>query len=382
MKEARIKRKSCKSIVLFLSIAFFLLAAICPLIVFSFKHKPFLMQQTEVTFVDSNQNVYFSLIGRHGLKKYKNDSRNYQNYIYDNSEITFNCEQVVANSKNIFVALEHFSRETFGIIKFFDTAFNELKTLEFGSFLTVRGLACTEKSLYYVLKNTNNDSCSLFKLDLETNIQTELVTGLLNTDFYQDEEVSMFFSDLFRIQKITTKTILIKKVNQKNKQSYFTDGKVKLAMSGNKIFIENEGASYFFDTSKSFNYFYDKVVLVDNHLLFGVYKKTNNPKCGATDQSQCICGMKESYLFDFNVASNELKIIQEFKEGTFLIDYDLGGVKYYYNGSLYNGSTLCKKCVNVYDYKSKETFVGILGHWHDPVVNYYLSYYNGEFYGI
>lgn len=382
MKEARIKRKSCKSIVLFLSIAFFLLAAVCPLIVFSFKHKPFLMQQTEVTFVDSNQNVYFSLIGRHGLKKYKNDSRNYQNYIYDDSEITFNCEQVVANSKNIFVALEHFSRDTFGLIKFFDTAFNELKTLEFGSFLTVRGLACTEKSLYYVLKNTNNDSCSLFKLDLETNIQTELVAGLLNTDFYQDEEVSLFFSDLFRIQKITTKTILIKKVNQKNKQSYFTDGKVKLAMSGNKIFIENEGVSYFFDTSKSFNYFYDKVVLVDNHLLFGVYKKTNNPKCGATDQSQCICGMKKSYLFDFNVVNNELKIIQEFKEGTFLIDYDLGGVEYYYNGSLYNGSTLCKKCVNVYDYKSKETFVGILGHWHDPVVNYYLSYYNGEFYGI
>lgn len=383
MKDMTKKKKSVKPVVLPLLIVFFLLVIICPSIIFSFKHQPFLLHQTEVLFEDSNQNIYFSIVGIDSLKKYNYHKKNlYENYKYENGELTFNCEQAAANSKNIFLALEHFSKDTYGIIKVFDKSFDEITTLEFGSFLTVRGLACTENNLYYVLKNTKNNSHSLFKFNLETNDHIELMTGLVSTDLYQDEEVSLFFTDLFRVQKKQKKTILINKTNQEKNSSYFTDGNIKLEMNRNKITIQNKELLSFFDVPKGINSFYDKVVLVDDHLIFGLYQNTKNPKCGANNQNQCICGMKKSYLFDFDTINNELNMIQEFKDGTFLIDYDLNGVKYYYNGSLYNGSVLCVECENLSKYKNREEFVGIFGHWHEPIVDYYISFYDDCFYGI
>ena len=96
----------------------------------------------------------------------------------------------------------------------------------------------------------------------------------------------------------------------------------------------------------------------------------------------CFCGFKKSYLYIYDLKTNELTLIKEFGNRTFLIDYDLDGAKYYYNGCLYVNDALYRECEKIESYELEE--IGAFDSFgvSDARLNYYISYYNGEFYGI
>ena len=105
-------------------------------------------------------------------------------------------------------------------------------------------------------------------------------------------------------------------------------------------------------------------------------KKSNKRQCTATYYGICICSLEESYLYKYDLSSNELSLIKQFDKGTFLIDYDLNEYKYYKDGGLFINDVLFRECENIYpEYEEHLTS-------DDKYIDYYFSYYNGEFYGI
>ena len=71
-----------------------------------------------------------------------------------------------------------------------------------------------------------------------------------------------------------------------------------------------------------------------------------------------------------------------FDKGTFLIDYDQNGAEYYKDGSLYVKGLQTKECRRI---EPGET-ITITGkkslNQEDINMELYLSYYDGDFYGI
>ena len=55
----------------------------------------------------------------------------------------------------------------------------------------------------------------------------------------------------------------------------------------------------------------------------------------AKDVERCVCGFQESYLFSFDLNSISLTLLFNYPAGAFLIDYDLEGSDYYFDGSLF-----------------------------------------------
>ena len=55
----------------------------------------------------------------------------------------------------------------------------------------------------------------------------------------------------------------------------------------------------------------------------------------AKDVERWVCGFQESYLFSFDLNSISLTLLFNYPAGAFLIDYDLEGSDYYFDGSLF-----------------------------------------------
>ena len=96
----------------------------------------------------------------------------------------------------------------------------------------------------------------------------------------------------------------------------------------------------------------------------------------------CICSLGKSKLYSFDLVSKELEVLNEFDSGTFLIDYDLNKVGYYFNGGLYIDNTLAKSCDkikegNLEKIRGKNYFSD-----GEEKHKYYLSLMDNIFYGI
>ena len=389
MRENIVSNKSYKNllkIVIPVTIVIFLTLLICYFCFFNYKHRPYLLNQTEVIFKDSNDNLYFSLNGTDHLKKYDYDNDNhYEMLLYKSNDKYLNYQQSAGNTRFLFVGLNSgYVGEPNGMIRVYDKSFTEIKNIQFGESIEIRGIACTEDTLYCTFKNETDDKVSLVSINIDEDNQTLLSSDLDNKSFYDDGAVHLFFDHLFRIKISFGITTLMWRYNVEYDTYSLTNGDMEILITHKKIIISSANSSFLFSasTNEKYNCIYSKAYLIDDHLLFATYKNAKNYDCGSLDNESgfCICGMEQSYLYDFDAVSQELTLIKQFKSGTYLIDYDLDSFQYYFDGGLYVNDSLFRQCEKIGPYKRDR--LGLFDYFRFPVTDYYLSYYNGEFYGI
>ena len=350
---------------------------------YNFKHYPFLLHQTEVQFTDSNNGVYFCLTGNDLIKKYDDNADNYYtNVLLTDEDKSANVVQLAADSDFIYAALELAGSITKGMIKKYDKSFNEIRTVHFGDNVSIRGIACNNESVYCCVYALETNKFSLFKYDKELTNRIVLSDSLNDSEAFKDDETYLFFSDTHSIQIERSKTVLVERHNLPGYQNCLTNGKVHLFLTDKSINVKENNNQTSFNNKMLFNALYSKAVINNGHLIFATYKNEKNPKCGSFRNLKggCICGMKESYLFDYNLITKTISLTKKFKSGTFLIDYDVDDVKYYFNGNLFINDAPIKTCKRV-DTKI-EKWVNLFDDSLQPLINYYPSFYDGAFYGI
>lgn len=346
-------------------------------------HMSHFLYQADVIFEDNKSNKVFCDESSSYPMVYAVDDPDYQKGLYINKNTgPTNYERVVANSKYIITTLSRPEAPNYYFIMVFDKSYNPIKTINFEDDEEVLDIACTEGSLYIYLKNVGAEEFSLFRYDFDLDLVSILIDRAPKAKSYEDDDVRLFFIDYWYYSRICkyedTKTRLYKW------DGHFKTDKIDLSIfrNGKNIVVENENKAHTLDPGLNLAsnryasncYFYSKAYLFGNQLVFAIYKKSAIKQCASGPQL-CICSLQESYLYKYDLSSNELSLVKEFEKGTFLIDYDLDGYKYYRDGGLYINDVLFRECENIYpEYVEHLT--------NEEKMYYYFSYYNGEFYGI
>lgn len=342
-------------------------------------HRPYCLNQADILFEDSNGDIYFiSGSGSYFLCKYNFEDYGHREVcrFYEENEY-YNFEVGASNSDYLFVGLRPGHVELPPIIKVLNKSFEEVNRISLTNKDAIVGLACSDQFVYICKYQYETKTYSLIRNDCLSDSSFVLVDDLKGMTSYQDDDISLFFKIKSSfgnyLGKYDEKTKLIGTFS-----CLYTD-KIVVDLSSNSIVISNCGEKHSFKKQHRFNRFYKKAFLSGNDLYFATCFYSNGVECGENpDSDECFCGVKQSYLFHFNTLTNELDEIGSFEPGTFLIDYDSSSVKYYYDGALYINDELIRECEKIQpnpsstdDYKS---------YYYKP--NYYLSYYNGQFYGI
>lgn len=339
----------------------------------TYHHRPHYLYQADVIFEDNEGNKVFSDERKRKVGVYVPDDPDYNQGLYIKNAGHTNYERAVANSKYLIIMLSYPEVPNYYFIMVFDKSYNVIKTINFEDYEKVQDIACTDNNLYILLKNRESEKLSLLKYGFDSDLISTLIDDLANSKSYQDDDVHLFFMDywyyvsIYKYENSKTRLFML--------EGHCKTDKVDLCLSNNGkyVIVNNEGKEYSakIDLNISY-YFYSKAYLIDNHLVFAIFKESGIHQCG---YSGCICSLQESYLYKYELISNELTLIKQFDKGTFLIDYDLDGYKYYRDGGLYINDVLFRECENIYpEYVEHLT--------NEKKMYYYFSYYNGEFYGI
>lgn len=350
-----------------------------------YQHKRCALYQTDVLFEDSNNVPYFE-VGTASifLCKYssqKPDCRYEYVNIYDGKE-RLNYDFSDSNDDCFFVCLSKNSyscktNHKSQIIKTYDKEFSEISTLRFEDYQRVRDVCAGDKYLYICLRDTRSNVDSLFRYDYMNNSMVLIAGDVADGNTYNGEDINLYLKtyDYWNndrcIGKYTDKTRLLG-----SKNNYFTNS-IGVRLSDNHVVINSNGTTKAFNKEFPFTDFYKKVYLIDNQLIFGAYKYEPSDLCVSNTIALCECSIRESYLYKYDILNNNLSLINSYESGSFLIDYDLDGAAYYYNGGLYVNNVLQKECEKI---EPKE-----LTNSDNPTTDeddWHLSYYKGNFYGI
>ena len=349
---------------------------------YTYKHKPFYLNQASILFEDSDENLYFKTgTGTVSLCKYNYEEKGHREVcrFYDGDE-QYNFRLATSNSDYLFVYLTPVDIELPPVLKTLNKSFEEVDKIYFDKNDQVIGLACNNQFVYVYKYGSETNTYSLIRIDSQSNSIITLVSDLNGLTSYSDNGVVLFFVEKNRHKyfgKYDEKTILINDYSN----HLFTD-KLFLNLSNDSITILNSGVEHSFKKEHNFNSFYEKAFLFGEDLYFATYLYSKSPECGqeADVAQKCFCGIKESYLFHFDTSTNELREIKSFKTGTYLIDYEPFSTKYYYDGALYIEDELVKECEKIQ--ADSLVKVGAFEKINGYKLNYYLSYYNNGFHGI
>ena len=356
------------------------------------RHRPVMFYDAEYLFTDTNGDTYV-MIGLNHLLKHNPEIKN-DLYYYRYCETRLDGEK---DSKNIdsyksimtnhdsIIACEHYLDNGFvDKIEIFDKTLKLKKT----HFLKDGTLICdavsTDNYIYLLVLQETRGKKQLLRVDLNTFEEDVLINNVSNYQFYLDDDVHLFYDDS-NIERYSDKTKLLLGWDKENGRSYFFTDKYKLYLSNQMIRVENDGSAFDFSFSNPIEQLYNKAFIINEKLLFAGLHYKPDESCITNDYNEstpCVCGLKESFLFVYDLKLNELVSTQEFKSGTYLIDFDLESAKYYYDGGLYVGDSLIRKCENV---KKGETIkLNRLENYREEwdKRHYHLCYNNGEFYGI
>lgn len=376
-----IKKAFALKSMVFLAVCSF---SLCSCALKTYKHRPYMLRQVNMIFEDSNGNAYsrmdyYNMVGN--LEKYSASNPSHQEYVLiKEGDTRLYYDDVAANSSFLFAAMHPYANSTFSTIKIFDKEFNMTKSFDVNEG-HIRGLSCSETGVYWTLRTNDENVPSLYRYDIEKEKISLVASNVEKKGFYKDDDIHLFFDDFYSIWKFDTKTYLTRYVYDDDGYAFLKADGLELRITSKNIEIKNQGQDYTFKNKWGSYWWKYKAVLIDNFLLFATCRNVKNNKCGSlSNVDRCICGMKESYLFCFNTETNELKLLNEYESGTFLIDYDLENVAYYYKGGLYINGVLSKECELVEDVK-EEPF-GIFDEWTDYQKEYFVGFSNNTFYGI
>ena len=377
-QTCKIKNTSVLSsyLILFFCLTSFLLNSCC--LSEKYDHQKYFFEQDDVLFEDNNGNLYFEAIvkGNRFCNYSLIEEKGYRyidNNFFDEDNQNFSYGFSVSNNDYLFVYGSCGITKSKSAVKIYDKYFDQKKTLLFDESQYVKDMVCSDNYLYFCFENEG--AFSLHRYDYLNDSFTLLKNNLVEGSNYQDEDISLFFKNHGGLRhksfvgKYTDKTRLLQFYGH-----FFTE-KIDLSMDDKYINIVVEGENHQFEKDNIFNDFYYKVYLIDNQLIFATYEYKSSV-LHYNDNFECVCGLKESYLYKYDILTNELLQIKAFKSGTFLIDYDLENCQYYFDGGLYINDSLHRECKKVTTEQLKEG--------EDPgIYNInFLSYYKGEFYGI
>ena len=347
-------------------------------------HFPYYLNQADILFEDSNEGLYFITgTGTVFLCKYDFTENNHRKacYFYE-EEKHYNFGLATSNSSYLFVYLTPSDIELSPMIKVFNKSFEEVNRIYFAKDDQVIGMECSEQYIYIYKWESKPKTYSLIRNDCLTDSNTTLIGNLKEITNYQDDDISLFFRENNKHKyfgKYDEKT----KVINDYSNHLFTD-RLFLKIYYDSIIVSNCGVERSFKKEHSFNYFYKKAFIFGDDLYFATFLYSRSSECGQEQDTfkKCFCGFKESYLFRYSILTNELFEINSFKAGTYLIDYDSSSAKYYYNGALYVDNELMKVCETIQaDSLIKVSAFSSLNA-SNYKLDYYLSYYDGGFYGI
>lgn len=360
------------------------LALAISLTIFSFRHKPYLYEQTDFTFQDSRGLCYFKNSKNDYLCVY--DTSKVNNYelcsFYDDDGAFLYCDSVTRNSQYLIVSLSPYSNSKFSYIRIYDKAFALVDSIKIDDG-HVMDLASTDNNLYFTVRKDRKSeyTYSTMNYNLQSQTVEEVICENKDEDYWSNGENKLFIINSYRIQVPKEKMSFIRTYSRKEKMTIWKVCDFRIEVSNNTIKIQNGEYSKSFKAKGKNNKCYEKLALIDNHLIFATYLDVKNYKCGSYDNvsNKCSCGMRESYLYDYDTSSGVLSFIQSFKSGTFLIDYDLENVRYMYKNKLFDNhkETECKNIPII-----KEEMWGPFNQVSETAFEYFLSFYDGKFYGV
>lgn len=328
---------------------------------------------------------FFSFYGE--LYDYKSDSDRFykrHNFIIDDK--TYYVEQTALNEKYLYVLLfgENQQRK---MINVYDDNFSIVASWDF-SFMNISPIDMKENEdlIYLLTYNKDDDSYSMLKVDVFGQKYDVISNDVKRNSSYDDNGTMIYVGSEFVLGvncigiKSYKKTEFFKKTIDDVSHIYLDS--VDISLTQSTIEIAYNDSSFSFEKCDSFNTFYSKAYLLERCVLFATYDHLENDECGAFGDYLCICSLGRSYLFCFDLDTKELSLIDDFDKGTFLIEYDLNNVAYYFNGALYENELLNRPCENIMPGSLEKIKGGKTFRIGEEKANYYLSFYNHSFYGL
>ena len=340
------------------------------------RHLPSNVRPTSVVFKDNKDNCYFNY-GYRVLCVYNIHYKNYyQKASFFEDDSNYGFVRCASNSNYLFIELMTYNMNSLRKIVVYDknlvltdTIITDKPNINIGA------MACNDEAFYWIETQQDTNIRTLFKYDITGKNTYVLKENVGTRGSFVDSNACLFFNK-YDMSIYSNKTVLLC-YYEDEKPVFFTD-ELSLTFAKKEIVFTNKGVRYSFSIDWLFNRFYSNAYLIDDKIVFCVYRDKNDKDCGYPE-GYCICGWKESYLFSIDTISNELDLIREFPEGTIVIDYDLDNVEYYYEGAFYQNNVSFRKCERI-AVGEKRPSSSI--RWDDYNLNYYISYFDGEFYGI
>ena len=346
------------------------------------KHKPSYLHQARIAFKDNNNNAYFSTI--FDLVGYNFSESDYN----ENSQLS---EIVNISSKRIvefddYIALTSYDYETnLCDIRVYNKNFELMLLDTFDDSVAILDIVGRGETLYYLQKDLSNGHTSLFSLDIQTRSSSLLLPRVEPLTTYSGSDVKITFGELDawgrRMAILGNKTQFLS-VHLGDKFCKYCDG-IFVALNNKKFTITYEDFSYEFKNNLALDTFYDKCYLIDDNVVFAAYKNKKTIWCGRySDTAPCICSFGTSVLFSFDLITKKLSVINSYEPGTFLVDYDMSGSKYYYNGGLYVNDCFLHTCETI---KPSQLQIIAGQNYYSPgkeQSDNYLSFLDDTFYGI
>ena len=332
-------------------------------------HLPSLMHQTRYVLKKNGEVIYLDRLEAF-IRSYSNDNYKPFSFFHKDTKLSSTGNNSIAYSEK-YLAFSGSLDSSSGTTKYIQVYNEDYTLLKEFSGSGFYDAVFYDDSLYYtdfnkqlVKYDISNDAVTIIAEDLAPNL------SFFDGDHYLDIGRNYVFFNYY----FDNKSLL---------HSYFIGGSVHLYCKNFDLCIDHNrlsinGVVYEQDDC-FFNYLYENAYLIDDKVVFATFNKKENNKCGSKTDN-CICRFGCSFLFSYDLKTKQINLLKEYADGTYLIDYDLNDTKYYYQGSLYVNDTLCKKC-EIIEPSEMKTIKGGRYLPSDTGRPFYLSYYDGEFYG-
>ena len=341
------------------------------------RHKPLIVHGVNSIFKDNNGNVYYDDLfvsdTVHRFNVTSNENHEFFEYCDANGEI-WKSLAAAANASYFFVATKSSSSM---MIKVFDKNIKEIVMVPINNG-RVLDMTCKDETVYWIhfFTEESNRRYSLLSYNLLTGEKNVLIDSMEGNGSCYDGDTCIFYSDTYEIGIVTSKTKLI------HATSFLLTNTIQLKFDEKTIIIKKASTEHIFKTNFDFNGAYRNAYLIDNKLVFATKKFEKNKECSFQNNNDCICKMQESFLFSFDVVTNELSLIKEYDPGTILLDYDLDGAQYYCDGKLYINDVFYRDCNHLKPGEIKKIGYFDYYRYSDDDLHTFISFFDGEFYGI
>lgn len=352
-------------------------------VLFPYTHKPVFLHQNAVIFRDELNTLFSNdddLREQSLFIQYNNSNENRFEYkVFSENGKRVNYRGSASNKKYLFVHTVGPNYSSQHVIKKYDLSLNQIDKIEIDTNYSLEGIECNDEYIYAVICHKQTKECMLVKYSVD-NCEEKSKTKIESNSFFADDDVALFIGKNYEVIERKEKTELFHEQRNKTKCLYNSD--VEITFSTKTVNATIDGNAYSWTKTVNFNYFYEKAYLIDHFVVFGALQYSKSHECNSVINDICYCGLKESYLFVLDIEEKTLLLTKQLKRGSFLIDYDLDDVVYYYDGCLFNGDKMIRECEKISLDIAKRSLLPPHYFEEDASRVYRLAYYDGNVYGI